>query len=76
MQVLAVVQKLGKPASEVCRRFEPVPQVLRNVRFKGGRPLENPAVAKAIADATAQLGRTRPAPGPPVGHRAGHPGDG
>jgi phosphoglucosamine mutase len=56
MQVLAMVQKLGKPASEVCHRFEPVPQVLRNVRFKGGRPLENPSVAKAIADATAQLG--------------------
>jgi phosphoglucosamine mutase len=56
MQVLAVVQKLGKPASEVCHRFEPVPQVLRSVRFKGGRPLENPSVAKAIADATAQLG--------------------
>src|SRR6202453_2281262 len=57
MQVLAMVRKLGKPASEVCRRLEPVPQVLRNVRFKGGgRPLENPAVAKAIADATARLG--------------------
>jgi phosphoglucosamine mutase len=56
MQVLSMVQKLGKPASEVCHRFEPVPQVLRNVRFKGGRPLENPSVAKAIADATAQLG--------------------
>jgi phosphoglucosamine mutase len=50
------VQKLGKPASEVCRRFEPLPQVLRSVRFKGGRPLENPSVAKAIADAKAQLG--------------------
>ena len=56
MQVLAMVRKLGKPASEVCRRFEPVPQVLRNVRFNGGRPLENPVVAKAIADATARLG--------------------
>ena len=56
MQVLAVVRKLGKPASEVCHRFEPVPQVLRNVRFKGSRPLENPAVTKAIADATARLG--------------------
>ena len=56
MQVLAVLHKAGKPASEVCRRFEPVPQVLRNVRFKGGRPLENPAVTKAIAEATARLG--------------------
>src|ERR1700723_829539 len=56
MQVIAMVKKLGRPASEVCRRFEPLPQVLRNARFKGGRPLENPAVAKAIADATARLG--------------------
>ena len=56
LQVLAVVHRLGKPASEVCRRFEPLPQVLRNVRFNGGKPLENPAVAKAIAAATARLG--------------------
>src|SRR5271166_5286221 len=56
LQVLAVVHKAGKPASEVCRRFEPVPQVLRNVRFNGGKPLENPVVAKAIAEATARLG--------------------
>jgi phosphoglucosamine mutase len=56
LQVLAVINKLARPASEVCRRFEPLPQVLRNVRFNGGRPLENPAVAKAIADATARLG--------------------
>jgi phosphoglucosamine mutase len=55
-QVLAVVQKAGRPASEVCRRFEPLPQVLRSVRFSSGKPLENPAVAKAIAEATARLG--------------------
>ena len=56
MQVIAMVKKLGRPASEVCRRFEPLPQVLRNVRFKGGRPLENESVVKAIAAATARLG--------------------
>src|ERR1700735_3581884 len=56
MQVLAELQKLGKPPSEVCRRFEPVPQGWRSVLFKGARPLENPSVAKAIADAKAQLG--------------------
>ena len=55
-QALAVVHKAGKPASEVCRRFEPAPQVLRSVRFKGGKPLEHPAVAKAIAEARARLG--------------------
>ena len=51
-----MVKRLGKPASEVCRRFEPLPQVLRNVRFSGGRPLENEGVVKAIADAKARLG--------------------
>ena len=56
LQVLAVVRKVGRPVSEVCRRFEPLPQVLRNVRFNGGKPLEHPAVTKAIADATARLG--------------------
>ena len=55
LQVLAVVQKIGKPVSEVCHRFDPFPQVLRNVRFEGGRPLDNPVVAKAIAEATARL---------------------
>jgi phosphoglucosamine mutase len=56
MQVLAVVHKQGRPVSEVCRRFEPLPQVLRSVRFLSGRPLENEAVMKAIAAATARLG--------------------
>ncbi len=57
MQVLAVVQKQGKPVSEVCRCFDPLPQVLRNVRFKSGRPLEDELVVKAIAAATARLGK-------------------
>ncbi len=47
---------IGKPVSAVARRFDPVPQKLRNVRFNGGKPLEHPAVAKAIAEATARLG--------------------
>ena len=60
LQVLAVVQKAGRPVSEVCHRFNPFPQVLRNVRFSGGKPLDNPGVAKAIASATARLeGRGR-----------------
>ena len=56
LQVLAMVQKLDKPVSEICRRFEPLPQVLRSVRFSGCMPLENPAVVKTIADVTARLG--------------------
>ncbi|MDE3175440.1 MAG: phosphoglucosamine mutase [Pseudomonadota bacterium] len=56
MQVLAMVKKLGRPASEVCHRFEPLPQVLRNVRFSGGRPLESESVVRAIASAKEKLG--------------------
>jgi phosphoglucosamine mutase len=55
LQVLACVKRMNKPVSEVCRRFEPVPQLLRNVRVSGGKPLEDKSVQEAIADATAAL---------------------
>ena len=55
LQILAVVRKTGKPVSEVCRRFEPVPQILKNVRFSGGKPLEAASVQSAIADGEARL---------------------
>lgn len=57
LQVLACIKRAGKPASEVCRRFEPVPQVLKNVRFSGGAPLEDAAVKEAIEDWGAKLGK-------------------
>ena len=44
LQVLAVVKKQDKPVSEVCHRFEPLPQVLKNVRYKKGKPLEDAKV--------------------------------
>ncbi len=48
------------PASEVLHMFEPVPQLLKNVRFAGGKPLEAAAVKAAIAEAEAELdGRGR-----------------
>jgi phosphoglucosamine mutase len=55
LQVLAVVQKLGRPVSEVCHRFEPLPQILKNVRYRGGKPLDNPGVKSAIVDAEKRL---------------------
>ncbi|MCO6048198.1 phosphoglucosamine mutase [Mesorhizobium sp. RP14(2022)] len=58
LQVLACVKASGKPVSEVARRFEPVPQLLKNVRFGGGRPLEEASVKSAIADAESMLGRS------------------
>jgi phosphoglucosamine mutase len=36
--------------------FEPVPQVLRNVRFNGGAPLEDASVMAAIKDGENRLG--------------------
>jgi phosphoglucosamine mutase len=56
MQVLAVVKRQGRPVSEVCHTFDPLPQILKNVRFKGGRPLEQQEVSKAIAAAKQKLG--------------------
>jgi phosphoglucosamine mutase len=58
LQVLAVVQRQEKPVSEICHRFEPLPQILRNVRYKGGRPLDTEGVIRAIAAAQERLGAT------------------
>ena len=55
LQVLAVVKKLDKPVSQVCHRFEPLPQILRNVRYKAGKPLENAKVRSAIKSAEQKL---------------------
>jgi len=56
LQVLAAIVETGRQASEVCRVFEPVPQLLRNVRFGNGRPLEAARVKRAIAAAETRLG--------------------
>ena len=58
LQLLAVVKRQMKPVSEVCHRFEPVPQILKNVRFKAGRPLEEERVARAIEEGRRKLGNT------------------
>ncbi|MET0537261.1 MAG: phosphoglucosamine mutase [Xanthobacteraceae bacterium] len=55
LQVLAVVKKQGQPVSKVCHRFDPLPQILKSVRYRTGRPLENPDVRSAIKDAEARL---------------------
>ena len=55
LQVLAVVKKLDRPVSEVCHRFDPLPQILKNVRYKSGKPLENAKVRTAIKDGERRL---------------------
>jgi phosphoglucosamine mutase len=60
LQVLAALVDSGKTASQVLRQFEPLPQLLKNVRFNGGAPLENAQVKQRIAEAERELeGRGR-----------------
>ncbi len=56
LQVLAVLAGQNRPASEACKRFDPLPQRLQNVRFLGGSPLKDPHVMAAILAAEAELG--------------------
>ena len=57
LQVLAVVKQQGRPVSEVCHCFEPLPQILKNVRLRpGGRPLEESTVVTAIEASRQRLG--------------------
>src|SRR5664279_3236477 len=57
LQVLAVIKRSDKPVSQLCHRFEPLPQVMKNVRYQKGKPLENAGVRSAIASAEKKLGR-------------------
>jgi len=58
LQLLAVVKKLDRPISEVCHRFEPLPQILKNVRTEDGTsPLDNERIRRKIDDASKKLGR-------------------
>ncbi len=55
LQVLARLVADGRPASDALRLFEPLPQVLRSVKYNGGAPLETEAVRSAIAAGEARL---------------------
>ncbi len=56
LQVLAVLVATGKRASEACSVFQPLPQLLRNVRYTQGQPLEAETVKAAISDGQRRLG--------------------
>ena len=56
LQVLAMVKKLDRPVSDVCHLFDPLPQILKNVRYKSGQPLKDKRVVEAIASTQAILG--------------------
>ncbi len=60
LQILAERVASAKAASDLLHVFEPVPQLLKNVRFSGGKPLDDPHVKACIADAESELaGRGR-----------------
>ena len=55
LQVLAALVESGKPAHQLLKLFDPLPQLLKNVRFTGGQPLEDDTVKKVIAEAEKEL---------------------
>ena len=56
LQVLCALVRSGKPASELLHLFDRVPQLLKNVRFEAGDPLDTDSVRQAIEDGAADLG--------------------
>lgn len=56
LQILGVVVQDQKPVSEICSRFEPVPQILKNVKFVGESPLLQNGVNDAVEAARVRLG--------------------
>jgi phosphoglucosamine mutase len=58
LEVLSAMVQTGRPLSEVGRRFDPLPQILENVRYTGAPPLEEASVIKAVQAGEARLGNT------------------
>lgn len=56
LQLMALVKRESKPVSQVCHRFEPLPQVLKSVRFSAGRSLQEASVVRAIEAGRSRLG--------------------
>jgi len=58
LQVLAEIKRRDLPASEVLNLFDPVPQLLKNVKYSGTSPMESPELASAIKDAQSMFGNS------------------
>jgi len=55
IQILAEIKRQGRPASEVLDVFEPVPQILKNVRYEGASPMDHPDLLSAVEAAKDEL---------------------
>ncbi|OUR79500.1 phosphoglucosamine mutase [Alphaproteobacteria bacterium 46_93_T64] len=58
LQILSVILDENRPVSEICRSFEPYPQILKNVKYVSGDPLANDLVKAAIASGEQKLAET------------------
>lgn len=58
IQILDILRRKGGAASETLNLFTPLPQILRNVRFSSGQPLEDETVRKAIRSGEERLGKS------------------
>jgi phosphoglucosamine mutase len=57
LQLLAVVKRMNRPVSELCHCFDPLPQILKNVRYRKGQPLSEDTVVTAIEASRTRLGQ-------------------
>lgn len=55
LQVLTILKQTGRPASEVLKVFDPVPQTLKNIRYSDDNPIDTDTVRNAIKDAESYL---------------------
>ncbi len=58
LEILSVIVQSGSPASEACRVFEPVPQILKNMPFTGLSPINDTLVKNAIESGERKLAKT------------------
>lgn len=59
LQILSCMKEMDRPLSALCDKFEPVPQILKNIPLKGkSKALSKEGVQKAIAAAAADLGKS------------------
>jgi phosphoglucosamine mutase len=57
LQVLSVMVEQGRPLSEVCQRFTPMPQILRNVPMPPDVRLDDQAIERLVAEAGRKLAK-------------------
>ena len=58
LQLLSVLKEAGGTVSEICSRFQPVPQLLQNIRYDHGKPLEDKHVLEVVEASRARLGNS------------------